>query len=347
MLFIIIGMFFALFAVNAWAARRSVKSIRACRFPAIKCTEGARTKIAAELENISGSPAGMVDLVSGFGSVLKAGIIPPMGKLKVTPHIVFGRRGVYRMNSFRVFSSFPFGFVKASGKLDADAEFIVYPEVCRCESPRAAGFEPMTGGKFRGKFKSHTGSDFAGVRQYCPGDSVKSIHWKSSAKGRDLMVKEFNEELSGRLAFIIDCSAMTAGNGESMLDREARAAGSMILAALHCDHYVEMIDTSSMQLMRIPSYTDSDPVLEALARLSETKEFPSSEKFIEALGMLNPRAALCLILTGLHQGAVEFLKRVSAEQRTVTVCLPEGTETTSLPEEIRLAFYGKKSLKYL
>lgn len=46
--------------------------------------------------------------------------------------------------------------------------------------------------------------DISGIREYIPGDSLNSIHWKASAKNNDIMVKEFEKNGSQEYIVLFD-----------------------------------------------------------------------------------------------------------------------------------------------
>ena len=52
--------------------------------------------------------------------------------------------------------------------------------------------------------KGPAGMDYAGVRQYTPGDESHRIEWKATARLRTLMVKEFHPETQATLQILID-----------------------------------------------------------------------------------------------------------------------------------------------
>ena len=52
--------------------------------------------------------------------------------------------------------------------------------------------------------KDPAGMDYAGVRQYAPGDEHRRIEWKATARLRTLMVKEFHPETQATLQILID-----------------------------------------------------------------------------------------------------------------------------------------------
>jgi uncharacterized protein (DUF58 family) len=52
--------------------------------------------------------------------------------------------------------------------------------------------------------KAPTGMDYAGIRQYAPGDEYHRVEWKATARLRTLMVKELHPETSTMLQILID-----------------------------------------------------------------------------------------------------------------------------------------------
>ena len=64
--------------------------------------------------------------------------------------------------------------------------------------------DELFAGKYRSYFKGN-GMEFSDIRRYAPGDDVKKIDWKVSARQRKTYVKEFTEDLLcqlvGSLAF--------------------------------------------------------------------------------------------------------------------------------------------------
>lgn len=122
----------------------------------------------------------------------------------------------------------------------------------------------MVGGKFRGHRQTGAGNHFSGVRPHQAGDSLRQIHWASSAKRLGLMVKTFDEELSGRVAIVLDCGS--SGDAK-VFDDAVRAAGSLVFAALDAGHHVEWLDLASMEPDVLPPFADGHEILDRLARL--------------------------------------------------------------------------------
>jgi uncharacterized protein (DUF58 family) len=97
------------------------------------------------------------------------------------------RRGMYRFESLLVRSSYPFGLIWAGFRVPVDAVYYIYPRTkgspvwpdLRVSSDEGS---PMS---------SKPGDDFAGVRTYSPGQSLRHVDWKAYARGRPLSVKYF------------------------------------------------------------------------------------------------------------------------------------------------------------
>jgi len=96
-------------------------------------------------------------------------------------------RGLYQFDSLLVRTTYPFGLFWASVRLTVGAEYFVYPK------PAGTGVWPslLPGGDAGTPNHQKAGDDFAGVRAYMPGESLRHVDWKAFARGRPLSVKQF------------------------------------------------------------------------------------------------------------------------------------------------------------
>ena len=195
----------------------------------------------------------------------------------------------------------------------------MHPALYETASPLAAGYDQMVGGKHKGHRRSTSGSSFAGVRPWQPGDPLKQIHWKSSSKGQGLMVKTFDEELSGRVAVIADCGS--SGNPNT-LDDCLRAAGSLIFAALDAGHHVEWLDLGRMEARVIPPFADGNDILDALARIELDPDSLASGRLEHALELVSHKSAICLVLTQVYAETAIQIEKLITQRRRVSLYLP-------------------------
>jgi uncharacterized protein (DUF58 family) len=85
-------------------------------------------------------------------------------------------------------------------------------------------------GEYHSVFKGQ-GMEFSEVREYQPGDEVRTIDWNVSARMRRLYVKRYVEERELTVLLVVDCSGSSRfGTGER--DKQAMAAELAAVLAL-------------------------------------------------------------------------------------------------------------------
>ncbi len=102
----------------------------------------------------------------------------------------------------------------------------------------AEAFHGGVQSRFRGR-----GMDFDEVREYEPGDDVRSIDWSATARAGHTFVKKYREERQLTVIFLVDLSASGAlGAGElSKREQGVEMASVLALAAIHSDHRVGLV----------------------------------------------------------------------------------------------------------
>ena len=106
----------------------------------------------------------------------------------------------YKISELRIYDLF--GFFHVTRKIDNSREVLIKP------TPSMPHFMPDSNGiRARSLRKSNSpGSEIYDIREYNPGDSVKNIHWKISAKKDKLIVKEPLEEYAGHARVLLKLS---------------------------------------------------------------------------------------------------------------------------------------------
>lgn len=128
--------------------------------------------------------------------------------------VVFQKRGAAELDSAVVSSNFPFNFFKRFRTLKKKWPVTVYPRPVQC----ALSAFRDGGSKHRGEKelnKPGYEADILSIRDYVPGDPLKYISWKSTAKTGRLKVKELSA--IERQQVTIDFDAMEKGDVERAL----------------------------------------------------------------------------------------------------------------------------------
>src|SRR5215217_2956061 len=89
-------------------------------------------------------------------------------------------------------------------------------------------------GQYRSHFKGH-GVQFSEHRLYVPGDDVRHIDWKVSARSRDPLIKKYEEERELTVLLVVDVSGSESFGSHSKLKSEvvAEIGGMLAYAATH------------------------------------------------------------------------------------------------------------------
>lgn len=120
--------------------------------------------------------------------------IPRESAARLTLRFPARHRGEHRIEKLGLTSRYPLGFMRASKKVMSNQTYLVYPK------PAGNPQLPTDHSRFadsRTEQGFGSGDDFAGVRDYVPGESQRHIDWKAVARGQPLMTKEFVAENKG------------------------------------------------------------------------------------------------------------------------------------------------------
>lgn len=121
----------------------------------------------------------------------------PGGQTRCDVRLPTHQRGRLRLPRLRVFTTYPLGLFHAWSYVDLDMTCVVYP---RPESGQPA-LPPPRGGEGESLAAGGGQDDFAGLRRYQPGDSLRHVAWKAVAHGQPVMTKQFTGLEAGELWF--------------------------------------------------------------------------------------------------------------------------------------------------
>jgi uncharacterized protein (DUF58 family) len=108
-----------------------------------------------------------------------------------------------------VMSGFPFGFLECERPGDASGEIIVLPAHGYAEPDglrRWVSRQVADGDRAR-RVQRRVTTDHAevrGVRTYRPGDSLRDVHWRTTARRGELMVREYDTAPSPELVLVVE-----------------------------------------------------------------------------------------------------------------------------------------------
>lgn len=142
------------------------------------------------------------------------------------------QRGVLRLAGFAASTTFPFGIMRKRVEFAQAGEVLIQPEVRELKADLIARITAGGIGGHRLSRDPGGADDFFGVREYRPGDSVRTIAWKRLAGTGELATIERSRSVPPRLRILLDLRVPTSeirvGEGEAARELEERA---IVLAA--------------------------------------------------------------------------------------------------------------------
>lgn len=159
--------------------------------------------------------------------------IGPRGERSWSVRVPLTRRGHFRVDPLALRTGDPLGLFESHAAVGSYSTVIVYPRVEALPGWRLppAFVEGAHAERVR---TPHTTPSATSIREYVPGDAYNRIHWKTSARQGELLVKEFELEQTADVWIFLDLHAPDhAGAGdESTLEYGVRIAASIAAGAL-------------------------------------------------------------------------------------------------------------------
>lgn len=218
-------------------------------------------------------------------------LVPPLGpgqRVMIGTARRAARRGVHESTAVSLRSAAPFGVAEAGRTLEVPGRTVVYPAVVRLSRTPLLDLVPTSESAMHTAPRRGTGPEYLGIREYRTGDSMRHVHWPSTARHGRVMVRELEQEHTRRLAVVVDTWA-DVGEEETPLDLCCSVAASVALAVLVRGRGVRLVAARNGEV-DVLLRADPARLLEWLAGLRPFGRMP-----LEAVvGELGPR------LRGVH-----------------------------------------------
>lgn len=130
-------------------------------------------------------------------------VIPPRRSRNWLVTTPLRRRGLYEWGPLQITGTDPFGIFRLTRSVGEAQRILVYPAVFDIPHFQAPPANLPGEGRFRRRTHYVT-PNASGIREYQPGDSFGRIHWPSTARTRELMVKTFELDPASDVWVILD-----------------------------------------------------------------------------------------------------------------------------------------------
>lgn len=217
------------------------------------------------------------------------------------------QRGRYALGPLRVSTRFPFGLVQRTFSLAVDDQLLVLPRLGRLRPGWVQHCQPAPHGTRGARRPGYVPGDFFAVREWQAGDSVRWVHWRSTARHRELVVRQFEQPGERELAVLLDLWEPDAPLPDQRRRVELAVSFAATLVADFCrrSRGPLLLATSAARpvcLEKPASLAMSREALEALAVAQSSPAAPLSALRDAAFSRLRPQFDVVLISTREHAG---------------------------------------------
>ncbi len=213
--------------------------------------------------------------------------IEPGGHRELSYQIRSGARGRYTIGPLRIRVADAFGLVEISKSFSTTSTLVVTPRIY--ELPRAAAPSSWLGEGDGGmRTISAVGEDDAAPRAYQDGDGLRRVHWRSTARYGELMVRREEHQWRNSASVFLDTRRLAhSAGGTSATFEFAVSAAASIGAHLAGEGFRARLITEAGEVA--PHGTFQDTLLDMLAVISPSRDAgfaPGTTALADAGGQL-------------------------------------------------------------
>ena len=215
-LYILLSFLLALMGVSGFFSRYNLKRVKVHLIPPNEVWCCKPSQFLIKVENRKKLPSFLIEVFERNIDLKKDFLIVEKtseGKVNLT----FPKRGVYKLQTLEVKSTFPFGLFERSFLVPIEGEILVYPKPIevRINPPLSKPKKGESEGFIH--FRSSEGASVEGIKEYA-GEGMRLIHWKAFAKWGELYAKEVAEESLLR-EVVIDMDKIPASDKEERISK--------------------------------------------------------------------------------------------------------------------------------
>jgi uncharacterized protein (DUF58 family) len=278
LLYLLLGAMLGFITVSGWLSEQAIRGLTVERLLPRAVTVGQELRTVYRVANTKTRlPSLAVELVEvglpgrAFLAHVGAGETAETRSLNS-----FVRRGTYPLHTLTLATAFPFGLFLKERDVELPGEMIVWPRTDRNVQMPLPGADrvPRSGAVARGT-PGYRG-DYRSLRVYRPGDDPRDIHWRSSARLREPVMREYERDGARTRWICLDLRCEPGPEAEVAVEVAAavaaRAASEGVPFALAAGDALVGPGEGTGQLER---------VLDVLARVDFDPDAPTSEPPLE------------------------------------------------------------------
>ncbi|GAA2880489.1 DUF58 domain-containing protein [Streptosporangium fragile] len=201
---------------------------------------GSEATVTLRLENVTRLPTGLLMIEDTVPYALGArprfvlDRVEAQGIREIDYRVRSDLRGRFAIGPLSIRISDPFGLVELTRSFTISDTLVVTPHVVALPHVRLSG-EWMGGGDSRTRSVAAAGDDDIAPREYRQGDDLRRVHWRSTARRGELMVRREEQQWQSRGALLLD-TRRHAHRGEGPRSSFEAAVSAAASIGVHLAH---------------------------------------------------------------------------------------------------------------
>lgn len=234
----------------------------------------------------------------------------PLGEAELTVQILPLRRGLLRFERAEIARRDPFGLVRRITPVQNRQTVTVLPKrYVIPKIPLPGTLEYQKGGVALASSVGES-EEFVSLRDYRRGDPLRHIHWKSSARTGDLVVKEFQDEFFARHALVLD--TFHGEQASDVFEEAVSVAASLVCTVQNQDSLLDLlfVGTEAYCFTSGRGVGQPEQLLEVLAAVqaSPEKSFSDLDRLVS--GHLQKVSGVICVLLAWDEQRRDFVRKI-------------------------------------
>jgi uncharacterized protein (DUF58 family) len=247
------------------------------------------------------------------------------------------RRGYLYFEKTRLAQADPLGLFQGQKTYKNKDKLLILPKLYKTPKLNLHGSRTYQQGGINNASAIGDSQEFISLRDYRPGDPMKSIHWNSFAKTNHPVVKEYNDEFFIRYGLILDTYLQNAN--ELLFEDAVSVAASFMSAQTEKDALLDLmfIGNNTYRFTSGRGLGGVENILEVLACIKPVYESNIKQMEIMLREYINECSALICIFLELDDVRKELLKTLSTFNIPVKVLImtdSDKSKADGLPHHI-------------
>ncbi|MEM7094360.1 MAG: DUF58 domain-containing protein [Actinomycetota bacterium] len=264
---------------------------------------GSQSVVTLALSNRRIIPTPVARITDEVNGVPRADAqVPPLGRRQATRasyRVPAERRGLVALGPMRTTVTDPFALASSRRISAPDTSVLVLPAYDDISPPpQPSGSIAHRADRSPGRIGAH-GDEFSSLRDYVVGDDLRKVHWPSTARSGDLVVRTEHVPEHGDTLVLLDVRAQAAA--EATFERMVSAATSVVLACQRRGDTLRF-KTTGGEDMTAEDDAGFDRILDRLALIS-----PVASGLIEVTQERGRATEAAVVVLGDDNGILEDL----------------------------------------